>query len=272
MISGFPKFAEREIPANEFEFFSRKVLNLTGIDLRPYKASLMERRLRAMMTRANVDNLVTYAQLLQRDPLRLEEFRSWFTINVSEFFRNPDKFAELRKVIIPELLKSSPNLKVWSAGCSNGSEPYSVAIILKEDAPGGRHQIFATDIDPEALAIGINGVYGERDLGTNVDTALRKKYFDQVEDKFKIHDSLKRMVRFQIHDLLRDEYPSGFDLILCRNVIIYFTEEARDEIFRKFHDSLKPNGVLFVGATESILNAREIGFEMISPFFYRKTG
>ncbi|HHY47664.1 MAG TPA: protein-glutamate O-methyltransferase CheR [Firmicutes bacterium] len=269
---GYVGYTEARISQIEFDFFSRKILELIGVDLRSYKGALMERRLRALMSKANVDNLTSYAHLLQRDPARLEEFRNWFTINVSEFFRNPDKFAELSTSILPGLLKANPDIRVWSAGCANGSEPYSVAIILKELAPRGHHQVLATDIDPEALAAGVRGVYSERELGPGVSEERRRKFFEMTPDGFRVKNDIRRMVRFQEHDLLRDPYPAGFDLILCRNVVIYFTETARDEVFSKFRQSLKPGGVLFIGATESILNAREIGFEMISPFFYRRSG
>lgn len=222
------------------------------------------------MCRANAEGLLAYARLLERDPHRLQEFKDFITINVSEFFRNPEKYRELNELVIPTLLRSSPRLRVWSAGCSNGAEPYSVAIILEELTPGQRHYILATDLDATILARAREGLYTERDI-QNVVKSRRLKYFQQVNGGFQIIPAVRERVEFRQHDLLRDPFPDHFDLILCRNVVIYFTERAKEELYLKFHRALKPGGVLFVGGTECIIKARDLGFDPFSPFFYRKT-
>ncbi|MFB5083653.1 CheR family methyltransferase [Symbiobacterium thermophilum] len=251
-----------------YPVFQRTVLKLTGIDLDCYKGTQMERRLQTIMRRAGVRDLAEYARLLQTAPARVKEFQDFLTINVSEWLRNPDKFEELQQVILPELLKRNPVLRIWSAGCSNGAEPYSVAMLLDEIDPFGRHQIWATDLDAEILKVARAGVYQEKDI-RNVSPERRAKYFTPVEEGFRVVDRLKARVRFEQHNLLSDPFPKDFDLILCRNVVIYFTEEAKDELYRKFHAALKPGGILFVGGTESLLKARELGFASASPFFYR---
>jgi chemotaxis protein methyltransferase CheR len=251
-----------------YSTFRRTVLELTGIDLDCYKETQMERRLQVIMKRAEAPDLASYARVLMQSPVRLKEFRDFLTINVSEWLRNPEKYDELKELILPELLTRSPRLKIWSAGCSNGSEPYSVAMILDELDPGGEHTILATDIDEEILKIARAGTYHEKDLRA-VAGERRSRYFAQSGDQFTVRAEVRSRVRFERHNLLADHFPSGCDLILCRNVVIYFTEEAKEQLYRRFHRSLKPGGVLFVGGTESLLRARELGFAMISPFFYR---
>lgn len=248
--------------------FHRTVLDLTGIDLDCYKGTQMERRLQTIMRRAGVSDLAAYARLLATTPARVKEFQDFLTINVSEWLRNPEKFEELQRAVLPELLRRRPSLKIWSAGCSNGSEPYSVAMLLDELNPAGRHQVLATDLDEQILKVAVEGVYTEKDI-KNVSPARRSRYFRQEGDRFAVLPALRSRVQFQRHNLLSDPFPSGIDLLLCRNVVIYFTEEAKDELYRRFHQSLNPGGILFVGGTESLLRARELGYASVSPFLYR---
>lgn len=263
---------DREVTDDrEYQFFCQKIHALTELDLGSYKRNQMDRRLRSLMERLGVSGYVEYAQLLERDAHRLQEFRQYITINVSEFFRNPEKFIELQTKILPDLLQPGQPLKVWSAGCSNGAEPYTMAMILDEVAPLRQHTIQATDIDLAVLAMARAGVYGENDI-RNVSPARLQKYFTVSDGKYRVSDAIRSRVRFAQGDLLGDKFSSGWDLIICRNVTIYFTDAAKDGLYRKFHAALRPGGVLFVGGTESILNAREMGLTTIAPFFYRRQG
>lgn len=248
--------------------FRRAVLDLTGIDLDCYKGTQMERRLQVIMRRANVGDLNAYARLLLESPSRVKEFKDFLTINVSEWLRNADKFEELREKVLPALLRENPSLKIWSAGCSNGSEPYSVAMLLAEIDPAGSHSILATDLDEEILKVAKAGAYSDKDI-KSVSPQRRQRWFTQTGEQFQVKPEIRARVRFDRHNLLADPFPSGLDLILCRNVVIYFTEEAKDQLYRRFHQALRRGGILFVGGTESLLRAREIGFSMTSPFFYR---
>ncbi|MDA8189381.1 MAG: methyltransferase domain-containing protein, partial [Dehalococcoidales bacterium] len=196
--------------------------------------------------------------------------RDFVTINVSEFFRIPEKFEYLRRNVLPTLLASRRQLRVWSAGCSNGAEPYSLAILLRELAPAGDWRITASDIDATVLEKARRGIYPVADI-RNLTSEMLKKYFIPVGEQLQVVDQIKNKVQFRVHDLLRDEYDKDFDLIVCRHVIIYFTEEAKDEIFRKFHSSLRTGGVLFVGGTEMIKKPREMGYESLAVSFYRKS-
>lgn len=251
-----------------YPVFRKTVLDLTGIDLDCYKGTQMERRLQTIMRRAGVSDLTAYSKLLGATPSRVKEFQDFLTINVSEWLRNPEKFEELQKVILPDLLKKSPKLRIWSAGCSNGSEPYSLSLLLDELDPHGKHQIIATDLDEEILKVARAGVFQEKDI-KNVSPARRARYFSQQGETFTVKPELKAKIQFERQNLLSDPFPSEIDLVLCRNVVIYFTEEAKDELYRRFHRSLKPGGILFVGGTESLLKARELGYASASPFFYR---
>lgn len=252
-----------------YSLFSRKVKELTGIDLTRYKSNQMERRLGTMMRRVGVDGYAGYAKLIERDSAALKELKDFITINVSEFFRNPEKFDELKEKIFPELLRHSPRLNIWSAGCSNGGEPYSMAMILEEMTPGVPHRILATDLDEEILKVARAGKYPERDV-KNVEETRRRRHFTVAVDTWQVRPGLMSRVEFRQQNLLKDPFEKGFDLIVCRNVVIYFTEETKDDLYRRFRESLRSGGILFVGGTESILRARELGFSPIAPFFYQK--
>ena len=252
----------------DYEWFKKKVMAISGIDLNFYRQKQMERRILSLMDRVGAKNYREYVDLLAKKSDHYKQFINHITINVSEFFRNPERFGELEQKILPGLLKKSPRLKIWSAACSNGSEPYTLAMILEKLAPGRGHRIIATDIDGNMLAKAKEGVYNINDI-KNVPQQLRDRHFDKNGNEYKIHDSIKQRVDFRHHDLLKDRYESGFDLIVCRNVVIYFTDEAKLKIYTGFFNSLKTDGYLFVGGTERIHNYKAIGFDNPYPFFYR---
>jgi chemotaxis protein methyltransferase CheR len=253
-----------------YTFFLRQVKRLAGIDLSAYKSQQMKRRLNTVLARNKVANLFEYSKLLE-NPDRLQEFMDFFTINVSEFFRIPDKFEYLATRIIPGLMARGGELRIWSAGCSNGAEPYSLAIMMDEIAPSGRWTILASDVDRTTLARAQRGNnYSPGDL-RNVSPQRLSRYFEPDGAGYRVKETLKRRVRFTVHDLLKDRYEPGFRLIVCRHVVIYFTEEAKDAIYGKFWSSLEDGGVLFLGGTEIIPQVRGTGFESAAVSFYRKT-
>ncbi|MEW6723421.1 MAG: protein-glutamate O-methyltransferase CheR [Bacillota bacterium] len=251
--------------------FATRVHHLIGLDLTCYKSRQMLRRLSTLMNRVGVAGFDDYARLLEESPERLKEFRDFITINVSEFLRNPGKFEELKSNVLPQLLARKRQLNIWSAGCSNGAEPYSLAMLLDELTPGRPHRILGTDIDEEILKVAREGLYTADDI-REVSPARRARYFRAHGEQFRVVDALRSNVHFAVHNLLKDPFPMEMDLIVCRNVVIYFTDKAKDQLYRNFHQSLVPGGILFVGGTESMFNAREIGFEPMAPMFYRRTG
>lgn len=253
----------------DWELFKQKLHAKSGINLNDYKPAQMQRRIGNMMSRHGASGYVDFFAKLESNPKLYKDFIDFLTINVTEFFRTPEKFDELEKKVIPDLLKQSSKLNIWSAGCSIGAEPYSLAIMLNELTPHTKHRILATDLDVEMLAKAKQGAYMANEL-KNIPSARLNKYFKQADGIATINNDIRAKVEFGRHNLLVDKFETGFDLILCRNVVIYFTEEAKDGLYRRFFAALKPGGVLFVGGTEAILNFRDIGFGHYLPFFYRK--
>ena len=254
----------------DWELFKKKLNDKTGIDLQLYKEPQMKRRIGNLVTRSEFKTFTAYFDNVVKNKDTFAEFIEYLTINVSEFFRNPDKFSKIEKEIIPHLLKKSPKLNIWSAGCSIGAEPYSLSIIMKELTPNVRHRILASDLDVDILAKARKGEYTDNEL-KSMDKARLAKYFTKTPaGTYLVKPEIKSAVEFKRHNLLKDKFETGFDLILCRNVVIYFTEEAKDQLYGHFFESLKPGGILFVGATEAILNFRKLGYTSFQPFFYQK--
>lgn len=253
-----------------YEKFKQRFHQKSGLDLNDYKPAQMIRRINNLMGRIGAKNYDQFLDMMNADSKLFKEFMDYLTINVTEFFRTPEKFVELKEKVFPEMLrKSNGRLNIWSAGCSTGAEPYTMTMILDELTPQVRHRILATDLDVEMLAKAAAGVYGPIEM-KNVNKMLLQKYFTVEQHKYYLREEIKSRVEFKRHNLLLDKFETGFDLILCRNVVIYFTEEAKDQLYRRFYQALKPGGVLFVGGTECILNYRDMGFEHYLPFFYRR--
>ena len=270
----------RETP--DYAEFKLQVFKKSGIDLNLYKQQQMHRRLLNMVERANVRDFMEYYHILDRDPKEFAVFLDRMTINVSELFRNPEKWQELREKVLPPRLEKRRGLKIWSAGCSYGAEPYSLAILLDQIAPGREHTIHASDLDKTILAKAAEGRFTEADM-RNLDPAVKTKYFTRLTGSaavnapadfcpaWQVNPDIRRRVAFRSHNLLASRFEENYyDLICCRNVVIYFTDEAKEALFRRFREALMPSGTLFVGGTERIFNYREIGLDTTLPFFYHR--
>lgn len=229
----------------------------------------MKRRLTSLYEKKGYGDFREFALALEKNEALLQETLDRMTINVSEFYRNYKRWEVLEKTILP-LLKPAKTLKVWSAACSTGEEPYTLSMILSRQKGLSDYQIIATDIDDKVLAKAKEGVYQERSL-QEVPKEIKELYFTQDGNRFAVKDEIKKNIRFQKHNLLADAYEKDFDIIVCRNVLIYFTEEAKEKIYHKFSGSLKNNGVLFVGSTEQIFNPEKYGFQSTDTFFYQKS-
>lgn len=253
----------------EFTEFKQKAGHLVGIDLDLYKSQQMDRRLHSLMNFWEVTSYDEYYRILLTNPVKLKEFVDKLTINVSEFFRNSDRFDVLRDRIIPELLTKDAPLRIWSAGCSNGAEPYSVAIILRELTGARPHYILGTDIDAQILNKAVAGVYHPNEVRA-VQPDILEKYFSFDGKAYTFNREIAADVHFKVHNLLKDDFEKNFDLIICRNVVIYFTEQAKNTLYYRFWDSLKNNGYLFVGGTEPLLNSKKFGFDTTLTGFYRR--
>ena len=254
----------------DYEYFKKAVLELTKIDLNAYKEKQMKRRIDTLILKNKIDGYQNFVQTLKQDKKLFEEFVTYLTINVSEFYRNPEQWEIIDKDVIPELIKKfGQNLKIWSAACSTGDEPYSLVMALSKHMPLSKIKIYATDLDKVVIEKAKAGLYSAKSI-ESVPADLKKKYFTQIGPSFKIADEVKACVEFKEHNLLKDTYPQNYDFIVCRNVLIYFTEEAKDEVFVKFLKSLKPGGVLFIGSTEQIVNYKALGYNRKSSFFYER--
>lgn len=253
-----------------YAYLRKRLLTLLGMDLDYYRGKQMYRRLDTWLNRSGCSNWPDYYQRLERDAVELKRFRDYLTIHVSEFFRDPEKFAYLKTDILPQLASNHGTLNGWSAGSSYGAEAYSLAILMEELFPGHRYRILATDIDRTILDRAKRADDYSREDVKHVPPNLLKKYFLPRGDCYQLVERLKAHVEIKPHDLLRDPSHGNFDLILCRNVVIYFTEEAKEILYHKLHQALKDGGILFVGATEIISKAREMGFTYLSNCFYRK--
>ena len=261
--------SERGVKMGEYKEFITKINKRFGIDLALYKEAQMKRRLTSLRNKRGFKNFTTYFDALMKDEDLLEEFFDRITINVSEFYRNPKRWDVLREKVFPELIKNKQRLKIWSAACSSGEEPYSLAIMLKEHFSHVNFSILATDIDERSLRKAQRGIYNESAL-KSLPKHKKSKYFIIKDNKYVIRNELKQYITFQKHDLLKDTYPQEIDLIVCRNVLIYFTDEAKDNIYRRFSESLTKNGILFVGSTEQIFHPYEYGLQLYDTFFYQK--
>ena len=256
----------------DYERFCGGVEKLCGIDLFQYRPRQMERRLRSFARRAGHVAPQRGQVAVQVVVAARSAFLDHMTINVSELFRNPERFLELEQRFMPELLAAATGrgLRVWSAGCSYGAEPYTLAILLMEAGPRRAHELVATDIDETILARARDGYFTDADL-QHVTPERRARWFDpQPDGRLRAKAELRTMVRFGKLDLLKDPYPRTRDLILCRNVVIYFNEDAKERIYQRFFDALRPGGTLFVGSTERVGDAARLGWERPATFFYRR--
>ncbi len=254
----------------DYEQFKAKVYKLTSIDLNAYKERQMKRRIESLIAKNGFSGFEDYMRELQKKDKIFEEFVNYLTINVSEFYRNPEQWKVLEKEVVPYLREASPSsLKVWSAACSTGDEPYSLVMMLSAFFPLNKIHIIATDIDKQVIEKAKVGLYSEKSIA-GVPDEYKKKYFQKIGNSYKINDDIKNCVEFREHNLLKDPYPKNMDLIVCRNVMIYFTEEAKEEIYKRFHQALRPGGVLFVGSTEQMIQYRQLNFTSMKSFFYKK--
>lgn len=257
--------------ADDFPAFCEGLRRLCGLDLSQYKRGQMERRVRTFVERreGGADGLVPYLAVLRRDRSELDRFLDRVTINVSQLWRNPEQWLTLARHVLPELADAG-RIRAWSAGCSYGAEAYTLAATCLDVAPGARVDILGTDIDARMVERARAGRFGADDARTAPGATLQR-FFTRDGDGWQAGPELQRLVRFETGDLLRDKpRRDAYDLVLCRNVVIYFTEEVRDALHGRLAGALRPGGHLLVGSTERVSDAEAIGLEPVHPFLYRK--
>ncbi|WP_353894396.1 protein-glutamate O-methyltransferase CheR [Proteinivorax hydrogeniformans] len=251
---------------HNYNEFMSKIFKLTGIDLSSYKEKQMKRRLDSLIEKKSLNTYDEYINLIKTSPTDLEEFLDRMTINVSEFFRNGERWEVLDQKILPLITAGTDKIKVWSAACSTGQEPYSLAMLF--ESQGLKYEILATDLDEKVLNKARQGKFNIKEKEGIPEK--HHKYLNINGETFTVDPKLKRYIKFQKHNLLENSYPTDFDLILCRNVMIYFKESTKKEVYKRFNQSLKDNGILFVGSTEQIFFASNLSFKSLDTFFYKK--
>jgi chemotaxis protein methyltransferase CheR len=255
--------------ALEYPEFKKRVGELIGTDLENYKNQQMDRRIHSLKELWEIGTYEELLMVLKSDPEKYRVFVNKLTINVSEFFRNPERYRDLQNLILPELLARNAIVRVWSAGCSDGCEPYTVAIIAKELGVENRVKILGTDFDREILEKAKRAVYGPNEL-KHMSREFVQKYFSMAGEKYTLVQSIASLVEFRFQNLLLDPFEKDFQLIICRNVVIYFVEAAKNKLYERFFEVLKPGGYFMVGGTEPILQYRNFGFENRAVAFYQK--
>lgn len=253
----------------QFAQLKKRLEQVLGLDLESYKEAQMRRRLTTYIGRLT-DDPGTFIAELGKDKEQLKDLRDMITINVTEFFRDQAQWAQLRTDVLPDLLeRGRGRLTIWSAGCSTGQEPYSLAMHLDEKDALSRSNITATDFDQEALAKARNGgPYSEEEM-KGVPRAQLTAHFDDTPEGFVAKADLKRTIKFRELNLLADQFGRGYDLIVCRNVMIYFKTDAKAALVERFRQALKPDGILFIGATEALLGSDLNNLERLGGNFYR---
>jgi chemotaxis protein methyltransferase CheR len=262
----------KPLPPGDFENFCRGIRELLGIDLSLYKRNQMERRARGLASRNHAATLTEYLHMLQRDAILLDRFMEKMTITVSQLWRNTDIFDAIEHEILPELDRRADGrkLKLWSAGCSYGAEPYTLAAVCLEL---GRQlsrtpQIMGSDINPRMVERAKTGHFTDEDA-RDAPPRLLEKYFDRQHGGWTAKPALKQIVRFRVENLFETK-TDAVDLILFRNVAIHFEREKRDEVHAILAGALLDGGMLVLGSTEMIVNPSEIGLERVRPFVFRK--
>jgi two-component system CheB/CheR fusion protein len=232
----------------------------TGHDFSQYKPSTIYRRVERRMAVHKIETIQQYVSYLQEKPVEIEELFRDLLIGVTKFFRDPEAFVVLKETIIPKLFEGKPvgsTIRIWSSGCSSGEEAYSIAILVYEYLEEIKHpytvQVFATDMDANAIAIARAGIYPSS-IATCVSEKRLDQFFTAEPDgsTYRIHKSIRDLLIFSEHDLIKDPPFSKLDLISCRNLMIYMSPELQKKVIPMFHYALNPNGILFLGSSESI--------------------
>ncbi len=262
--------AARRAGGDEYESFCDGLRGLCAVDLAQYKRGQMERRIRSFARRRGSEGLTEYLTVLRREPGELDDFLDRMTINVSQLWRNPEQWKLIGDAILPELAAASRTITAWSAGCSYGAEAYTLAALCREKVPGARAAIRGTDIDKRMVERARAGRFSAEDA-RSAPRDLLQRHFDAVDGGWQAHRELIAACRFAVGDLLRMTMaPGRLDLVLCRNTVIYFTDEVRNALHARLAQALRPGGYLVIGSTERVQDPREMDLTPTHPFVYRK--
>jgi len=266
--------AEGRIAVEDLAYgqLKRKIGQLLAIDLEAYKAPQMRRRIETFVSKQTDDEgIPAFTRGLDQQPEMLAELRNMLTINVSEFFRDPSQWERLQNTILPGLLEKERRLRIWSAACSNGQEPFSIAMLLDELGAADRAHIVATDMDRRVLERArAGGPYPTNEL-KQINAGRWAAYMEERADGVYVTDAIRKRPRFSEINLLSGRFEKSFHLIVCRHVMIYFSPEVKSALLQRFAASLVPGGYLFIGGTESLVGAERDGFQLAQGNFYQRS-
>ena len=254
--------APPELTAADVLTLGRLLVAAQGVDLSYYTVSFIARRMAVRMRRSGCGTTGDYLARLASDPAEVKALVAALTVNVTEFFRDAAMYETLRDRVVPLLTEGGPRrLQVWSAGCATGQEPYTVAMILDDalaSRPGSSYRIYASDINPLQLAAAKAAVYPRESIARVPARYARRCFVDAGDGRVAVAPATRANVTFFQHDLSGGHSipAAGLDLIVCRNVMIYFSPEATDKLIESFHKSLAPDRFLVLGASETILKDR----------------
>jgi len=258
------------VAADDYISFCDGLRRLCGIDLTQYKRPQMERRLRSFFARQGISKLTDSLDRLRTDKQLLDDLLDRVTINVSQLWRHPDQWARLEGGLLRELA-SGGRVRAWSAGCSYGAEAYTLAAVCNQAIPGVPVRIVGTDIDQRMVARAKTGVFTAEDA-RSAPAAAMERWFERTATGWQAKPALRSLTHFEVGDLLKlQPLASSYELIMCRNTVIYFADRIRDELQARLAHALRPGGVLVIGGTERISDAASLGLATIHPFIYRKS-
>ncbi|MBT3276159.1 MAG: protein-glutamate O-methyltransferase CheR [Spirochaetales bacterium] len=262
----------------EFEQFRNLIYDQSGIHFSDTNRAILESRLRERLKVADMLKVSDYYSLIRRDEGEMKTLLDSVTTNLTRFFRNTAHFKAFEHFVIPEIVKKknaskSKTIRIWSAGCSTGEEPYSIAILLKEILPPGfKAEIIGSDLSLKSLMAAKEGYYPSSRLN-DVPEKYLDRYFVPAADGYRVNDDVKAMIRYDYHNLKFDSGSRNLDVVFCRNVIIYFDEAAQKAVIQKFWDSLDHDSYLFIGHSESLFGMKT-DFEFVKTDWatlYRKS-
>ena len=251
-----------------FELYRELIYTESGITFTPTNRSILESRLKERLRERGVSDVRLYIDKIKSDKEELKGFLDSITTNLTRFFRNQAHFDALEKHVIPELInvikKTPGTIRIWSAGCSTGEEPYTISMLLTEILPKTwNFEILASDISLKCLMTAKEGYYADSRIAGIPDNYLAK-YFDKVEGGYKVRPDVQSKIKFDYHNLKNESGQRNFDVVFCRNVIIYFDEAAQTEVMSRFWDAMASKSFLFIGHSESL-------FGMDTKFEFLKT-
>lgn len=254
----------------DYEKFRKVIYDECGITFSTTNRSILDSRIKELLRKKNIETPAEYLALVLKNPEEMKLMLDSVTTNLTRFFRNQPHFDAFSKYVIPAIVEQKKStggdrtVRVWSAGCSTGEEPYTIAMVLKETLPPGfNFKVTASDISLKSLMVGQQGFYADSKVD-GIPPAYLDKYFTKVDGGYQVKKEIQDTIHFDYHNLMNDSGTRNLDVVFCRNVLIYFDEAAQLSVINRFWDSMAAQSYLFIGHSESL-------FGMKTQFEFLKT-